>query len=187
MRTRRTLMPHNCAAVALPPTAKTERPKAVLRLMNTNSTNNTIMISADTGTPRNCPPSQSSTSFSSIGTGRALVINSPIPRRALHSPSVATKLGTLNTPRSTPASVPISAPNSNTSRHATASGTSNCSKNARHTETKATIGPTLTSISPEIIISVIAQAAIPMVAASRSTFIWLFNEIKPGAFREKTR
>ncbi len=36
----------------------------------------------------------------------------------------------------------------------------------------ATIGPTLTSISPEIIISVIAQAAIPMVAASRSTFIW---------------
>ncbi|MFU0781452.1 MAG: hypothetical protein ACFWT4_25305 [Citrobacter braakii] len=123
IRTRLTLIPQSCAAVAFPPVAKTERPNAVLRLIKTKMTNRISIMSADTGMPKSCPPSHSSTSFSSIGTGSALVINSPIPRKALHKPNVATKLGTLNTPRNTPASVPSAAPRINTIRQARLSGT----------------------------------------------------------------
>lgn len=54
MRIRRTLMSYNCVVVVLSLTVKIERSKAVLRLMNINSVNNIIMISADIGISRNC-------------------------------------------------------------------------------------------------------------------------------------
>jgi len=57
------------------------------------------------------------------------------------------------------------------SAKATGVGIPHCKKNARTTEMNATIGPTLTSISPAMIISVAAHAAIPIVAASRRMLI----------------
>lgn len=51
---------------------------------------------------------------------------------------------------------------------------------------KATIGPVETSISPEMMMSVAAQAAMPIVAASRRMLIWLLKLMKPSALAEKT-
>ena len=53
------------------------------------------------------------------------------------------------------------------SMSAKGNGMAALSMKASMTEVNATIGPTLTSISPEIMMKVAPQAAIPTVAASR--------------------
>ncbi|MNT32896.1 hypothetical protein D3C72_1687990 [compost metagenome] len=57
-----------------------------------------------------------------------MVINNPIPRRALQSPNVATKLGTLNQPRNTPATEPNAAPRHKARINANGSGIAYCIK-----------------------------------------------------------
>ena len=62
---------------------------------------------------------------------------------------------------------------------ATRVGVCHCSRKARQTEVKATIGPTLTSISPAMMIRVTAQAAIAIDAPSRRIDSWLLADRKP--------
>lgn len=129
----------------------------------------------------------STISLRPIDTGSASVTKRAVPRRALHRPSVATNDGTSKQARNTPATEPIKAPNPMARTKPIGVGTPHCSRKARATDVKATMGPTLTSISPAMITSVAAQAAIPIVAASRRMLIWLLKLMKPPAVAANTR
>lgn len=181
------LMLYNCVVVVLLLMVKIECLKVVLWLMNINSVNNIIMISVDIGILRNCLFSQFSILFLLIGIGSVFVINSFILCRVFYSFSVVMKFGILNMLCSILVSVFISVFNSNISRYVIVSGILNCSKNVRYIEIKVIIGLMLILILLEIIISVIVQVVILMVVVLCSMFIWLFNEIKLGVFREKIR
>ena len=80
------------------------------------------------------------------------------------------KDGTPNDARSQPASPPHMVPRTSVRMIAPAIPRPHCVlPSATSTEEKATAGPTLMSISPAMITRVTPQAAIPIVAASRSS------------------
>ncbi len=129
------------------------------------------MISADTGTPRNVRPASPAPRFrQSALAGRWS--KQPHSAQGAPQPQCGNETWSLNTPRSTPASVPISAPNSNPADTPLPAELQIAAKmpgtpDKSHHRPNADIN--FTGDNNQLI----AQAAIPMVAASRSTFIWL--------------
>ncbi len=137
--------------------------------MNTNSANNTIMISADTGTPKIVRPASPAPRFRQS----ALAVRGhkqPHSAQGAPQPQCGNETGTLNTPRSTPASVPISAPNTTPADKQSPTELQIAAKMPGHRD-KSHHRPNADINFTGDNNSVIAQAAIPMVAASRSTFI----------------
>ncbi len=135
--------------------------------MNTNSANNTIMISADTALREIVHPASPVPRFRQSalqGVGH----KQPHSAQGAPQPQRGTKLGTLNTPRSTPASVPISGLTATPADKLSPAELQIAAKCQAHRD-KSHHRPNADINFPGIIISVIAQAAIPMVAASRSS------------------
>ena len=171
-RTRVTLMPQSFAATAFPPIANTDRPYAVLR-------------------PRTRRPRTGRTSPGRRRDAVDVVCEQvhPVVRRdgdrqrvggeqreaAQRAPETRgwrRRTACRNRRAARPRSRPSRAEQERQSR-LMGSATSALSRKASMTEMKATIGPTLTSISPAMMISVAPQAAIPIVAASRRIVTWL--------------